>query len=220
MTGINSQHYKEHVEIMKNLKVSEDYTNVREPYKEDFEKIYSKAQEEGVGISNAKEFLNSLSSDELSTIQNFALLVDEINVDSLSDEGAYNLLLHHYEKYDFNGDGYRENGISKGMGLIPDGLPSDAKKALVETFNNMDSKEMLIASAIFLRAPNMGNGQFAPNNEPFTFQEMQRRIENILDPKNKAYSSAEFRSLIADFWESFNDNYEKIKEEKAYYGIN
>jgi len=219
MTSVNSSHYKEHVEIMKGLQMAESFHEVREPYKEGFEKIYNQAKEEGVTISSAKEFLNSLSQDELSTLQNFTLLVDEINVDELSDEGAYNLLLHHYEKYDFNGDGFREDGISKGAGFIPEELPSDAKKAMVDTFNELGPENMLMASVLFIKLPKIVNGQVVPNNEPLTLEQVQQRIDAIFDPKNKNNSTAEFKELISNFWELFNSNHDKIKEQKAYYGI-
>lgn len=219
MTSVNSSQYKEHVEIMKGLQMAESFHEAREPYKEGFEKIYAQAKEEGVTVSSAKEFLNSLSPDELSTLQNFTLLVDEINVDELSDEGAYNLLLHHYEKYDFNGDGIRENGIAKTSGLIPEELPSDAKQAMVDSFNEMGPDNMLRVSALFLKTPNIINGQVVPNNEPLTIEQIQQRVDSILDPKNKKNSTAEFRDVISSFWEMFNNNYNKRKEGKAYYGI-
>ena len=53
-------------------------------------------------MSNAKDFLSDLSAEELETLQNYAQLADAIEVDKLSDEGAYNLLMHFYEKYDFS----------------------------------------------------------------------------------------------------------------------
>jgi len=219
MTSIDSQEYKQHVEIMKGFNMPEGFNEVREPYKEDFEKIYSKAKQEGVDLSNAKEFLNSLSKDELSTLQNFTKLADEIDVDELSDEGAYNLLLHHYEKFDFNGDGFREDGKAKTSGLIPDNIPNDAKKAMVETFNKMDSKEILLSSVLFLKLPKIENGQLVPSNEPITMEKIEQRVQRILADENKHYSTPEFRATISNFWEAFNSNYEKIKEQKAYYGI-
>ena len=71
-----------------------------------------------INTSNAKEYLQSLSKEELSTLQHYTLLVDDIDVDKLNDEGAYNLLLHHYEKFDFNNDGLVSNGIGNGISLI------------------------------------------------------------------------------------------------------
>jgi hypothetical protein len=103
--------YEEHVSILKELQHDESFYEVREPFKEEFQKIHDDAKEKGINVSNAKEYLESLSKEELSTLQNYTLLVNEIEVDTLSDEGAYNLLLDHYEKYDFNNDGFVEDGI-------------------------------------------------------------------------------------------------------------
>ena len=219
MVSVNSTHYKEHVEIMQGLQMPEGFDEVREPFKEGFEKIYNESKEEGVTISSAKEFLNSLSSEELATLQHFTRLADEINVDELSDEGAYNLLLHHYEKFDFNEDGIREDGIAKTAGFIPEELPSDAKQAMVDSFNEMGSENMLMVSILFLRPSININNEYAMSNEPITLEQIQERVESILDPKNSKYSIAEFRDSISSFWDIFTSNYENIKQQKAYYGI-
>lgn len=120
--------YQEHVSILKELKHDKSFYDVREPYKEEFQKIYNDVKEKGVSISNAKEYLDSLSKEELSTLQNYTRLVHEINVDTLSNEGAYNLLLEHYEKYDFNNDGVVEDGEGKTIPLIPAHFSSTEKE--------------------------------------------------------------------------------------------
>jgi lysine/ornithine N-monooxygenase len=114
---------------LKELKYDKSFYEVRKPYKEAFQKIYEDTKEKGVRISNAKEYLDNLSKEELSTLQNYTRLVHEINVDTLSNEGAYNLLLEHYEKYDFNNDGVVEDGEGKTIPLIPAHFSSTEKKA-------------------------------------------------------------------------------------------
>ena len=128
---------------MKNLELHSDYSKVREPYKDDFEKIYEEAKSSDIKLSNSKEFLNDLSSEELSTLQNYARLVDEISVDELSDEGAYNLLMHFYEKYDFNNDGITEIGKAKALSMIPQNMEDDLKEAFVNAVNSSDEDDML-----------------------------------------------------------------------------
>ena len=64
-----STNYEEHVDITKKLKMADSFYEVREPHKEAFEEIYNQAKEEKVTTSNAKEFLNSLSKEELGTLQ-------------------------------------------------------------------------------------------------------------------------------------------------------
>lgn len=138
-----STSYQKHVQIMKNLELHSDYEKVREPYKDDFETIYEEAKESDIKLSNAKEFLNDLDSKELSTLQNYARLVDEISVDELSDEGAYNLLMHFYEKYDFDNDGITEVGKGKNISMIPQNMEDDLKEAFVNALNSSDEDDML-----------------------------------------------------------------------------
>ncbi len=208
--------YSEHVSIMKNLKMADSFYEVREPFKESFEKIYEEAQSQNVTVSNAKEFLNSLSKDELSTLQNYTRLVNEIDVDSLSDEGAYNLLVHHYEKYDFNKDGIVEDGIGKTQSLIPQSMDSTTKQALVETFNSMDFGEVMMASiTMFPKNIKIVDGEIVYSYQNYTYEDIKNSVETILDPKNKTHSTTEFKNTISSFFELLTKNYNKIKENEA-----
>jgi len=208
--------YTEHISIMKDFQMADSFYEVRAPFKESFEEIYAQAQEENVSISNAKEFLNSLSKEELSTLQNYTLLVNDIDVDSLSDEGAYNLLLHHYEKYDFNNDGVRENGEAQTKALIPQSLDSDTKRALVETFNTMEFGDVMMASlALSPLTIQVVDGEIKERYQNYTYEDIVKNIETFLDPRNSSNSSAEFTSTIGNFLEHLTQNYNKIKENEA-----
>ncbi len=208
--------YSEHVSIMKNFKMADSFYEVRAPFKDSFEEIYAQAQEEKVTITNAKEFLNSLSKEELSTLQNYTRLVNDIDVDSLSDEGAYNLLLHHYEKYDFNNDGFIENGEAQTKSLIPQSLDNDTKRALVETFNSMEFGDVMMASlALMPQTIQFVDGEIVDTYQNYTYEDIVQNIETWLNPKNSSSSSAEFKSTIGNFLELFTQNYNKIKEDEA-----
>lgn len=145
-----STKYQEHTSIMKGLNLHSDYAKDREAYKEGFEKIYSQAIEEDVKLTNVKEFLTDLTAQELETLQNYSQLTGEINIDELSDEGAYNLLMHYYEKYDFDNDGFTDNGKEKTISLIPQDMDSDLKEALVNAVNNSDEDSTLSLLALTL----------------------------------------------------------------------
>ncbi len=214
-----STSYTEHINIVKDLKMADSFYEVRKPFKEGFEDIYNKANANNVDMSNAKDFLNSLTKEELSTLQNYTRLADEVNVDNLSDEGAYNLLLHHYEKYDFNNDGIIEDGMAKTLGMIPQSLGNDEKKALVETFNSMDFKDVMTASILFIKSPILVDGKLQASNQDISLEDIRDRIMDILDPKNKNNSTQEFKNTIKNFSDMFEQNYKKILEEKAYYNI-
>lgn len=211
--------YEEHVSIAKELKHDKSFYEVREPYKEDFQKIHDDAKNKGVNISNAKEYLESLSNEELSTLQNYTRLANEIDVDTLSDEGAYNLLLDHYEKYDFNNDGLVEDGEGKVLPLIPAHFSNSEKKALVDTFNSMEPGNMLSMVTLLLPPMKFVNGELIPDPKKMEFDDIRKRVESILHPKNKNNSTQEFKDGVKIFWEELMKNYSKVLEEKAYYKI-
>ena len=209
--------YQEHISVMKKLNMGEGFYEARDPYKEDFEKIYQQAQTEEVTVSNAKEFLNSLSKEELSTLQNYTLLVNEIEIDSLSDEGAYNLLVHHYEKYDFDKDGVIEDGIAKTRSLIPQSLDTTSKEALVETFNAMDFKDVMMTSFVMF-PPNFrieDNKIVHGEYQEYDYNAIINNMTNFLDPKSQNSYSSELKENIISTMELFKKNYENELEKES-----
>lgn len=211
-----STNYSQHVEIVKGLKMADSFYEAREPYKEAFEDIYQKAKDENVTVSTAKDFLNTLSKDDLSTLQNYTLLVNEIDVDSLNDEGAYNLLLHHYEKYDFDNDGFVQNGEAKMGELIPKNMPSDEKQAFVNTLNEMDEKDRFMALAFTfpLKLNIEGIAEDSSNNEFYDYESIMKRIDRILNPLANEERSDELLSVFNIFKEAFEKNYNELVSQK------
>ena len=215
-----SNNYEQHVQSLKKLNMGEDFYAAREPFKEDFEAIYNKAKEENVTINNAKDFLNSLSKEELSTLQHYTLLVDDINVEGLSEEGAYNLLLHHYEKFDFNNDGLIQNGIANNGSLIPVNMPAQEKEALIASLNSMDDKERFMTMAM-INPPtfHFEDGEFKTKfNEEFTnYDTIMQRIDRILNPLPGEKRSQEILNTIESFKDIFQEHYEELNtQEQAY----
>ncbi len=76
---------------------------------EGFGNILQRAYEAG-GYVAPHAFLNSLSPAELATVQHVHLLAEPIQVDSLSEEGALNLLLPAAAQVDLNRDGLTHSG--------------------------------------------------------------------------------------------------------------
>ena len=70
-----------------------------------------------------KSFLRQLSAEELTTVQNTHWLADPIRVDSLSEEGALNLLIPPAAQVDLNRDGITQSGIANGI-RFPDSTTS------------------------------------------------------------------------------------------------
>ena len=104
---------------------------------EKFESIYKKAKNQDVDLANAKDILRTLSEQELSTIQKYKSLADPIKIDSLSQEGAYNLLVHNYENLDYDGDGYVEIGIGKSVPMIPQEVPHAFREKFIASLKEM-----------------------------------------------------------------------------------
>lgn len=215
-----SNNYEQHVEVTKKLKMSDSFYEVREPYKEGFESIYNKAKDEHVTMTNAKEFLNSLTEDELSTLQHYTLLADDINVSQLDNEGAYNLLLHHYEKYDFNQDGLISNGLGKSTSLLPVNMSNDEKEVLVMTLNEMPEKERFI-SILMLNPPKLqrlddGTITAKENDSYMNYESIKNRIDRILNPLPGESSSPELKNTMRTFLEIFEKNIKEKNEQSEY----
>ena len=212
--------YEQHVNITKELKMADSFYEVREPHKEAFEEISNEAKEKGIDISTAKDFLNSLTKEELSTLQHYTLLVDDINVSELNDEGAYNLLLHHYEKYDFDQDGLISNGIGKSTSLLPVNMPSDEKEILVQTLNGMDEKErfktLLMINPPQLQVMEDGTIMGKENDTYMNYEAISNRVYRILNPQPGEYASPEFQSLMSSFLDLYTKNIEQKKEQEEH----
>lgn len=133
----NLTEYTNHVNIVKELNQYNTLRENQKPFEDKFEAIYAEAKEAEVELKDAKAFLAELSRDELRTLQKFEGLADAIDVDSLSAEGAYNLLLHDYEKYDFDGDGSVMRGAARTLATIPQNMDDETKKVWVKTLNAM-----------------------------------------------------------------------------------
>lgn len=166
--------YTEHINIVKNLKEPADLYKGTKEEKEAFEEIYTKANTQEVKVSTAKEFINTLSPFELEILKKFANLSDEINPEKLSSEGAYNLLMHHYEKFDFNNDGLIEVGEKKVVPHIPRKLSNIEKQALVDTFNSLAFKDIMLASMTIISTQ-----ELVPTSQGLQYYEIEPSSETI-----------------------------------------
>jgi hypothetical protein len=82
-----------------------------------------------VSGGSAKTFLASLNAQDLMLLQQAAGLADRINVASLSEEGAANLLLEQGSRVDQNNDGLVEVGAAKTIVFPPVNAPQSVKDA-------------------------------------------------------------------------------------------
>lgn len=100
----------------------EDAGRLRSGYSE----LIARAHAEG-GYEAPRQFLDSLTPDELAVVQRVQALADPIDVGALTEEGALNLLLPPAAQVDLNHDGLTRSGVAYGM-RFPDSntLPSVA----------------------------------------------------------------------------------------------
>jgi len=202
--------YKSHVASMQNLKMFEGRKQYQAPFAEKFEDIYKKAAQSDIKLNNVKEFIEELSQDELHTLQKYAGLASEIDIGTLTPEGAYNLLMHDREQFDFNGDGAVEVGEGKHAPILPSNMPVAERNAFIAVLNSLESKDKLMVMTLTFdlgRVASEVNGMsFTPQTLDYT--NLRNRVQQILDPKNTAYSSEAFKTSIRNFWEAFEGAFE------------
>lgn len=89
---------------------------------EKFGNVLTKAYDAGAYV-DPKSFLKGLSSDELKAVQSAHWLADGVQVDSLTEEGALNLLIPPAAQVDLNRDGLTQSGRAYGI-RFPDSTTS------------------------------------------------------------------------------------------------
>jgi len=117
-----------------------------------------------VASGGAKGFLATLTAQDLALLQQAKGLADTINVATLSEEGATNLLLDHAAQVDLNNDGLVEVGIGKMMTFPPPNAPQAAKDAWTAATAGMsDSYRMSLSGHIGLPLLLAGSGNGVPS---------------------------------------------------------
>ena len=114
-----------------------------EELKQGFGKVLSRAHAEG-GYIQPKEFLKRLAAEELEAVQNAHWLADPIDVDSLTEEGALNLLLPGAAQVDANGDGLTQTGVAYGIKFPDSNTPASVVEAWEVATAGMDLRERMI----------------------------------------------------------------------------
>lgn len=142
----------------------------------------------------AKGFLATLTAQDLALLQQAKGLVSTVNVASLSEEGAANLLLDQAAQVDLNNDGIVEVGIAKMMTFPPPNAPQAAKEAWdAATAGMSESDRMGLSGHIGLPLLLAGNGNGVPSmsdlaSEDFDWSNLIDRLLQGIDaarPYNK-----------------------------------
>ncbi|EMI45561.1 hypothetical protein [Rhodopirellula sp. SWK7] len=105
-----------------------------------FAAVIDRAYREG-GYADPKSFLNTLSKDELKTVQNVHWLANSIDVNSLSEEGALNLLIPPAAQVDLNRDGLTQSGLAYGIRFPDSTTPKEVADAFEDATAGMSEMD-------------------------------------------------------------------------------
>lgn len=209
-----SASYQNYISAREKLQPFAGRTAHQSPYAKDFEDIYNEASNQDIKLSNAKEFLEGLSKTEMQTLQKYSGLADAIDIGSITQEGAYNLLMHDYEQYDFNSDGVAEVGLAKMILPIPITMPTDVRDAYITAMNTLDDEERLMVSTLTFDVERlksvMNNTSYTPSVIDYDY--LSKNVERVLNPTNGGYSSENFKISVSNFWEVFQSAYHDSRE--------
>jgi predicted RNase H-related nuclease YkuK (DUF458 family) len=209
-TNVAYQHY---IADTKNLRTPQGRLDYQKPYAEAFEKIYATAMDEDVNLATAKNFIDGLSKGELGIIQKYNGLADAIDRGSLSAEGAYNLLVHDNEQYDFNGDGRIQVGAADIVPTVPTTMPPEVRSAYIEALNTLEGRDRMMAMTLTF---DMGRIASRINNTPYEpqtidYDYLSKQVDAMLNPKGGAFTSEATKQAIITFWEAFESAYKGEK---------
>ncbi len=208
-----SSAYQKNISLLKELKPTQARAELQSKVSDSFEAIYKKATQSNVKLANSKQFLSELTPEELQVLQQYTSLGAPINVANLTNEGAYNLLMHDYEKYDFNNDGIVQDGEANGASIIPRGMSDDVKESYIQTLNSLSEEDRLNAMSLTFDFKIPVSEQNSSNYEPtkMDYDYFKNIVDSILHPSAMASSSQEQKDSISRFWSIFQNNYESNK---------
>lgn len=181
----------------------------------DFSALLEKAHNALAHETPAKEILSNFSDAELHLIQKTAGLVDRINVDSLSNEGAINLLAQPDKTgmIDQNNDGIVEIGVSRMVTFPPVNAPLSVKLAWNDATEGMSEQDKMVMelnmhSMVYgTNIDGISSHKALPPEEQWSNKGIEELFINL--------RSALAFSVSLDGWERFNlvkkDFYDKFE---------
>ncbi|MBL8892843.1 MAG: hypothetical protein JNL67_22895 [Planctomycetaceae bacterium] len=147
------------------------------------------------GYQNPKDFLASLSPEELQVVQTQKQLADPIVPKSLTEEGARNLLLPYGMAVDLNGDLVYEQGAARTLAFPPADAPDEFKTAWFQATEQLDTLTAGMYAMPFLGSltnwnsiDESANATPAPANQMATYKQIVNDYLWMLD---------EFRGYLA-----------------------
>lgn len=146
---------KKAIEQMQRLKISTE--NVQQ-----FKDILAKANA-SKAQADPKAFLHSLSSSDMEVLRQVHCLADSINISSLSQEGAANLLIQPGSAQDLNNDGLTAVGAGYGFTFPPQNAPESFKAAWASATEGMSGLDIPTHMIFAVGLANIGREPGDPN---------------------------------------------------------
>lgn len=188
--------------------------------------ILVRAYNEG-GYLAPKGFLSGLSDEDLEIIQHVSRLVDPINPNAITDEGALNLLIPMPAQVDANNDGLTQVGKGNSIRFPDSRTPEAVVNAWNETTADMPPAEKMMyelrmkLSVITANIIVDDNGQFVRQREPgdadwvnpmaadnYSYQDLAQQYLDYLDYFKNQIPPDQYEKDTA-FWTDFKQTLAK-----------
>ncbi len=185
--------------------------------------ILVRAYDEGAYV-DPKGFLNGLSEDDLKVIQHVNRLAKPINPDSLTEEGALNLLVPRPAQVDANNDGLTQVGKGNMIRFPDSRTPEAVVNAWNETTADMSPKDKMMyelqmkLSVVTANIIVDDNGQFVRQREPgdadwvnpmaadnYSYQDLAQQFLDYLDYFKNQIPQDQYERDTA-FWTEFKQS--------------
>jgi len=172
----------------------------------DFAALLEEANEQQENNMSAKEVLNDMSHSELRLLQKGTSLAAAIDVNSLSKEGAMNLLAQpdKTDRVDLNNDGIVEIGAARNIMFPPVNAPAHVKAAWDKSTEGLSSFEKAtLELTLHLSVYGFGINDVS-TKEPLS-PEKQWSSENLVEWFATLRGALE-RSVQEEGWTHYNEN--------------
>lgn len=208
--------FENYLLVSKRLQQFEDNFKYEMPYHESFENIFKKSLEAKVTQESAKCFLQTLSAEELLTLQSYFGLSDSIELNALSDTEAFYLLHHNNESSQSEENSANGSVHSDHVLIVPKGMTADIRDAYVEAMNTLNNLDRLKIIALTLEPSYHGTDSSKSSlKQPIIdYAYMQQQIKQRLDPAGDAFTSQSTKKSIQKFKDAFETAFE-AKNNKA-----
>lgn len=178
------------------------------------------------GYVDPKGFLATLSREELATLQSVHNLADPIHVDSLTEEGALNLLLPPPAQVDLNADGITQSGAAMGIRFPNSNTPPEVVDAWEAATAGMSWAERGMYEIKMMMPTLLANieidssGQFVGQREPgdpdyrnpmaeagYSYRDAVQSMIDALDFQKEQMPRNQYEEQMA-FWRRFGKELE------------